>query len=374
MRRVKTLKLYFIVMLFIVFLIYSAFGKIKMFFMATLDFNIPIVTLLFIGMLILYQGAVKLTMLAGTFGTLAYKKGKDLEYYLEGISSVLPATIAHMFQRRAKKGVLFFTDHEANEVIHWLESQFHQQKGYSAFFVGTLLTLGLLGTFSGLLIALDEMGKVILSFGGDNVDIGDIMTGFSGPLSGMAIGFAASLFGVSSAILLNLMQYILTRSQDAFIEDVQGWLKGKILESQSVESLEQIQGTGEFGSLTKSNNLEQGGQLTSGFIDVFIDSMSNFADKMDKTNKASEEAFLKVATKLEQSFEKTGSEAALLKNVLEVMKETNVNQFSNAKMIEESLQEISTVIMSEHKTIKKSLEIQEENNRLLVELINNLKK
>ena len=60
-------------MLFIVFLIYSAFGKIKMFFMATL-ISIFLSSHFFIGMLILYQGAVKLTMLAGTFGTLAYKR------------------------------------------------------------------------------------------------------------------------------------------------------------------------------------------------------------------------------------------------------------------------------------------------------------
>jgi hypothetical protein len=36
------------------------------------------------------------------------------------------------------------------------------------------------------------------------------------------------------------------------------------------------------------------------------------------------------------------------------------------------LQEISMVILSQHKTIKKSLELQEENNKLLTNLINNL--
>lgn len=55
--------------------------------------------------------------------------------------------------------------------------------------------------------------------------MGEIMTGFSGPLGGMAIGFASSLFGVASAIILNLMQYILTRSQASFLEDVQDWMK-----------------------------------------------------------------------------------------------------------------------------------------------------
>lgn len=371
MRRVKTLKLYFVVMLFVIFLIYSAFGKIKMFFLATLDFNIPIMSLFAIGLFVLYQGAIKLTMLAGTFGTLAYKKGKDLEFYLQGISGVMPATIAHMFNRRAKKGVLFFTHQESKEVVEWLESQFHQQKGYSAFFIGTLLTMGLLGTFSGLLVALDEMGSVILSFGGDNIDIADIMTGFSGPLGGMAIGFAASLFGVSSAIILNLMQYILTRNQDAFIDDVEDWMRGKILESQSSDTLDQIEGIGELKAKIHEGG---GGGFNSGFLDVFIDSMSDFTEKIEHSNRISENAITAISNKLEQSFNKTDNESILLKNLIEIMRESNVNQYSSSKLIEESLQEISTVILSEHKTIKKSLALQEENNKLLIELINNLKK
>lgn len=370
MRRTKTLKLYFVVLLFIVFLIYSAFAKIKMFFMATLDFNIPIISLFTIGLFVLYQGAIKLTMLSGTFGILAYKKGKDLEYYLQGIGTVLPSTIAHMFNRRAKKGVLFFTQNEAKEVIEWLESQFHHQKGYSSFFVGTLLTMGLLGTFSGLLVALDEMGRVILSFGGDNVDIADIMTGFSGPLGGMAIGFAASLFGVSSAITLNLMQYILTRNQDAFIDDVEEWMRGKILESQSSNTLDSVHE--ELGIARNTSN--GGGEFSSGFIDVFVESIASFTEKMERTNQLTEESFNKLAQRLEQSINKSENETALLKSILEIMKESNINQFSNAKMMEETLQEISTVILSEHKTIKKSLAVQEENNRLLLELVNNLRR
>ena len=373
MRRTKTLKLYFVVILFIVFLIYSAFAKIKMFFMATLDFNIPIMCLFAIGLFVLYQGAIKLTMLSGTFGILAYKKGKDLEYYLQGIGSVLPATIAHMFNRRAKKGVLFFTQHEAKEVIEWLEGQFHHQKGYSAFFIGTLLTMGLLGTFSGLLVALDEMGSVILSFGGDNVDIADIMTGFSGPLGGMAIGFAASLFGVSSAITLNLMQYILTRNQDAFVNDVEEWMRGKLLESQTSDTLENVQA--ELGIQTSvSHHGGGGGELSSGFIDVFVESLANFTEKMERTNQLSEESFSKLAQRLEQNMNKSENETALLKNILEIMKESNINQFSNAKMMEETLQEVSTVILSQHKTIKKSLELQEENNKVMLELVNSLKR
>ena len=368
MRRVKILKVFFIVLLFIAFILYANFTLIKTFFIATLTFNIPIVTVFSLAVLVIYQSAIRLTMLAGTFGIIAYKKGPSLEFYLAGVTNIMPATIAHMFTRRAKKGVIFFSEQEAKDVTEWLENQFFKEKGYTAFFVGTSLTLGLLGTFAGLLVAIDQMGKIILSFGGDNIDMGEVMTAFSGPLGGMAIGFASSLFGVASAIILNLLQYILTKSQAAFLEDVQEWMKGRIVESQAIDTIEDM---GPSKSVAISSNE---GMASAGFLDIFVDTIGDFTEKMEHSNNISQDMFKKIADRLDQTVSNTDNESALLRNLIEVMKEYNVNQYSSYKLIEESLQEISTVILSEHKTIKKSLLLQEENNKLLVQLIETLEK
>ncbi len=64
----------------------------------------------------------------------------------------------------------------------------------------------------------------------------------------------------------------------------------------------------------------------------------------------------------------------LLEDVVNNLRELNVNQFSNASMMEESLQEISNVIMAEHRTVKRTLALQEDNNKLLLELVNTLNK
>ena len=368
MRRVKILKVFFVVILFIAFILYANFTLIKTFFIATLTFNIPIVTVFSLAVLVIYQSAIRLTMLAGTFGIIAYKKGPSLEFYLAGVTKIMPATIAHMFTRRAKKGVIFFSEQEAKDVTEWLENQFFKEKGYTAFFVGTSLTLGLLGTFAGLLVAIDQMGKIILSFGGDNIDMGGVMTAFSGPLGGMAIGFASSLFGVASAIILNLLQYILTKSQAAFLEDVQEWMKGRIVESQAIDTIEDM---GPSKSVAISSNE---GMASAGFLDIFVDTIGDFTEKMEHSNNISQDMFKKIADRLDQTVSNTDNESALLRNLIEVMKESNVNQYSSSKLIEESLQEISTVILSEHKTIKKSLLLQEENNKLLVQLIETLEK
>jgi hypothetical protein len=167
------------------------------------------------------------------------------------------------------------------------------------------------------------------------------------------------------------MQYILTRSQASFLEDVQDWMKGRIIESQAIDTMEE---TGDIKGLTRVGSSGNGDNMMSsaGFIDIFVDSLGDFTEKMERSNQISQDMFSKIADKLEQTVNKTDSESILLKNLIEVMKESNVNQYSSSKLIEESLQEISTVILSEHKTIKKSLVLQEENNKLLTQLINTL--
>ncbi|UTJ07802.1 hypothetical protein [Arcobacter roscoffensis] len=369
MRRIKILKIYFIFLLFLVFLVFSNIQLISTFFFATLTFNVAILTIFSIGLLVLYQAAIKLTMLSGTFGILAYKKGKDLEFYLQGITGVFPATIAHMFNKRAKRGVLYFTQHEAKDVSDWLTDQFFNQKGYTNFFVGTSLMLGLFGTFTGLLVAIDEMGAIILSFGGDDIDLGEVMTSFSGPLGGMSVGFASSLFGVASAVILNVMQYILTRNQAAFLHDVEDWMKGKIIESQSSEALEE---SGLPQAMTQTAASSAVANPGAGFLDVFVDTMGSFTEKLDKSNKSNEEIYKVISDNLSSSNKNDEKETMLLEDIVNNLRELNVNQFSNASMMEESLQEISNVIMSEHRTMKKNLELQEESNKILLDLVKTL--
>ena len=374
MRRIKILKLFFVIVLFLVFVVYANFAIVKTFFMAALTFNIAVISIFTLGLMVMYQSGIKLTMLAGTFGTLAYKKGKDLELYLAGITKLLPPTVAHMLSRRAKKGVLLFSATEIKDMTQWLDNLFFQQKNYTTFFVNVALLFGLFGTFTGLLVAIDEMGAVILSFGGNNVDIGEIMTGFSGPLGGMAIGFASSLFGVTAAIILNIMQYLLGRSQAAFIEDVEDWMKGKMIESQSIEALERGESIENIATGIRASSGGDNSAVTMGFLDVFVDTMSDFSEKMEKSNNLIEEMFEKINAKTDSSINKAEEETVLMKNMLEVMKESNVNQFSNTKIVEESLQEIANVILAEHKVLKRNAELQEENNKLLLEVLNNLKK
>ena len=83
MRRLKILKIYFIFSLFILFAIFANFETIAAYFLATITFNAAIFTVFIIGFVVIMQSSIRLTMLAGTFGVLSYKKGAQINLSLK---------------------------------------------------------------------------------------------------------------------------------------------------------------------------------------------------------------------------------------------------------------------------------------------------
>lgn len=361
MRRLKILKIYFVLWIFLFFIVYANFDTAYTFFMATITFNVAIVTVLGIGLIIIINAAFQLTMLTGTFAILRYKKGEQLEFYLRGINKVFPNNIANMFQNRARKKVLFFTKQEVDDVSQWLEEKFSNTKTYITFFTGTVLMIGLFGTFTGLLKAIDEMGSIILGLSGD-INLAEVIAGFAQPLGGMAIGFASSLFGVASAIVLSIMGYILTRNEAIFLEDVYDWMKGQIVQGQVFA---------EDGSSSASGGSTEGG-MSGGMMDMFVDNISALSNQMEKYNKSNEAMFGMLSQSIDNGNETTQKQMTVLENISTGLKELNINQFSNANIMEESLQEVSGAIMNENKTVKKLIDLQQQNNEMLALLIEHL--
>lgn len=378
MRRLKILKIYFVFWLFIFFLVFANFKMIKIFFMSTLTFNIAVLTILAIGMIIVYHAAFRLTMLAGTFGIMAYKKGDQLIYYLNGIDKIMPANIAHMFYKRAKSGTLYFTQSEAKDVTSWLEDKFANQKSYINFFIGTSLMIGLFGTFTGLLKAIDEMGGIILSLAGD-INLAEVMAGFAGPLSGMAIGFGSSLFGVATAIILSIKMYILTRNQETFIEDIEDWMKGKIIDTQSSDVIEQFHQAVSGGQINVARGVTSGGSggsasdlmSSSRFVDVLAEAMGGIKEEMKKSAQSNEVVYKMLSENLNATTKASGNEIAMLESLVNAVKELNINQYSNSNMLDESIQGLSNIATNEHKTMKQLLDLQKQNQEMMQQFMIN---
>ncbi len=346
MKRIKIFKVYFILWLFVYFIAISNIETFKLYFMSTLTFNIAIVAILAIGTIMLLKGAKEVVMLAGTFGVLMYKK-RNLPFYIRGIEKVLPGNIADKISSRAKNELLFFTQQEKEEILSWIDEQFANQNKYNNFFIGTVLMIGLLGTFSGLLGAIGSMANIVMSLSGSDIDIGKIMAGFSGPLSSMAVGFGSSLFGVISAILLSIKGYLLNRAQASVLDGVENWLNAK-----TVDTLQVMEEN-------SSENAREILEKQPGFMDIFVEKMGELHQEihmLNTNNKLLHDAFAKSLHVIEDMQHTQKETTQSMVEILQALYKQNlnhVNQTDQLKQLVSKNHEDQTHLLSELVTLQK---------------------
>lgn len=357
MRRLRILKVYGILWLFIFFVVYSNLALIYDFFITTLTFNIAVLTTMFVGIIIIIRATMELVMLTGTFAVIRYKKGGTLEFYLNGIDKIFPENVAKMFAQRASHEKIYFTHTEANDITQWLEEKFVNQKSYIGFFVSMSLMIGLLGTFSGLLMSLNEMGGIVLSLQGD-VNIGEVMRRLNGPISGMSVGFGSSLFGVASAIILSIKGYILEKNQAIFIEDIQDWISSLIIES-PVSSPD--------GTVSSS-----GGGSMSQIMEIFTNKISDFTSSMEDSNKANENILKILSQSIDGESKAAKDEMAALENISSGIKDLNISSYQSSSSLVSTIEDLSAATVNSGRNIKSMIELQQKNNELLSQLLQKL--
>ena len=103
-----------------------------------------------------------------------------------------------------------------------------EERSLLNYLTGLLIFLGLIGTFVGLMEMAGPIGSVNSNLTGTSVNPTETMqrflTDLQKPLSGMAMGFSSSLFGLFSSLTLGLMARFGSRCQSALKENFESWL------------------------------------------------------------------------------------------------------------------------------------------------------
>jgi len=218
MEKYKILKTYFIIFLFLCYGVYAFFDEFVVFFSSTLMFNLAISLMFFTGLIVLFSGIIKLISFEINLETLDKNINNLKEKDLELGKLIYPSNIINIYKNKIDIDNPKFKEEEKTEILEFLDEYFGEKQTYIDFFVGTSLMLGLLGTFMGLLISIDEMSKIVdLLANMEVLDIKKVIASFGGPLGGMSTGFGSSLFGVIVAILLNLLYYLFGKAKTRFI-------------------------------------------------------------------------------------------------------------------------------------------------------------
>jgi hypothetical protein len=115
-------------------------------------------------------------------------------------------------------------------VLDGIRERLDESREISRYLIGTLIFLGLLGTFWGLLGTISAVGQVINGLDVGNRDFaavfGELKAGLQAPLSGMGTAFSSSLFGLGGSLVLGFLDLQAGHAQNRFFNGLEEWLSG----------------------------------------------------------------------------------------------------------------------------------------------------
>lgn len=135
-------------------------------------------------------------------------------------------------------GHLNFTDNDARLIKSKFGSRMRHERNVVSYLSGILVMMGLIGTFWGLLDAINDVGEAMAevahsidgpadgSGGGDN--LGSFIGKIAEPLEGMGIAFSASLFGLAGSLFVGFLNFFAGHAQNNFVEEVSRWIDLRI--------------------------------------------------------------------------------------------------------------------------------------------------
>jgi hypothetical protein len=120
-----------------------------------------------------------------------------------------------------------------NTLVHKISQTIDDEKSLLGYMSGLLVFMGLIGTFIGLLHMVGSMGAIIGSLAGSAEAAGPdafqkLLGALQEPLKGMASGFAASLFGLFSSLVVGLLNRMAGQAAGVLKHEFESWLAGVV--------------------------------------------------------------------------------------------------------------------------------------------------
>ena len=149
-----------------------------------------------------------------------------------GVVFSRPKSIGHMFDLAydevLKSKHLQISVATLQNITHGIDIRLAEERSLLNYLTGLLIFLGLIGTFVGLMEMVGSIGTVISNLTGTSTNPTETMqrllSDLQKPLSGMAMGFSSSLFGLFGSLTLGLMARFGSRCQSALKENFESWL------------------------------------------------------------------------------------------------------------------------------------------------------
>ena len=174
---------------------------------------------------------------------------------------------------------------QRNALFESVKESIGRERSLSNYLTGTLILMGLIGTFIGLMEMVASVGGIVggLAKAGTGSDeaIKSVIRDLEAPLVGMATGFSASLFGLFGSLALGLIARFIDGALQALRHDFEGWLiRIGSLEGQGASSVPGV-ASNESNVITLASTLLGAFRTTQGLITRSAEVMKKLGDRQE---------------------------------------------------------------------------------------------
>lgn len=152
---------------------------------------------------------------------------RDTEY-ADGVRPRLLGPMAALLGDRGAAGI---SPEVMRSILDSIGMRLDETRDITKYIGGTLVFLGLLGTFTGLSETVSSVGDTLKSLNVGATDIGavfeDLKTGLAKPLSGMGVAFSSSLFGLAGSMMIGFLDLQASQAQNRFYNELEDWLSAE---------------------------------------------------------------------------------------------------------------------------------------------------
>ena len=204
-----------------------------------------------------------------------------------------------------------------NTLVHKIEETINDEKSLVVYISGLLVFMGLIGTFIGLLHMVGAIGGIIGSLaktsGGGNESgaFQQLLGALEEPLRGMASGFASSLFGLFSSLVVGLMARFAGQAAGVLKGGFESWLAGVVQLREEDQSIVAA-GAAESAGAGDPALIRMVGSLLSDYSRVAgaFDGAARSLQEVRSTQSGQQDAFTRLADRLDSliSAQRAGAE------------------------------------------------------------------
>jgi hypothetical protein len=161
-----------------------------------------------------------------------------------------------------------------NTLVHKIDQSIDDEKSLLGYMSGLLVFMGLIGTFIGLLHMVGSMGGIIgtlaSSAGGSQATdaFQQLLGALQEPLKGMASGFAASLFGLFSSLVVGLLARMAGQAAGVLKHEFESWLAGIVQIGDEEYADNKTSGSGAPGASSDQSLVQTVGSILADYSRV----------------------------------------------------------------------------------------------------------